>query len=147
MVLQETYELEDCILYDTSTYTNTTSPNIPISTPNKVQVEFDFTKVSSNSGAFVAIGDDTNNCIQAGLLGSGTYGFWLKHNGTNVTQQTSSGLSNGTFHTVVTYDNGSISVVINNVTKTYTYTQPLTKILQYAPWNSGSIKNIKVKAL
>ena len=147
MIVSETYGIEDCYKYDSNTYTSTTTPNIPISTPNKIQIEFDFTKGANNSGAFTSIGDDTNNCLQVGLLGSGTYGFWLKHNGSNVTQQTLGSLPNGTFTTIVTYDNGSINVKINNQTFTYTYTQPLTKILQYAPWNNGNIKNIKVKAL
>ena len=92
-------------------------------------------------------GTDSNNYIGVGLIGSGYYGFLLQHDNARVTTQTDVDLSNGTFHTVLTYDNGSITSVINNKTKTYTYTQPIDNLLKVDCWNSGSIANIKVKPL
>lgn len=146
--LQEIFVVEDCWKYDPTTHTTPDETiNFSIGSPNKCKVEFDFTKGASGSGAIVRLGDNTSNCFQVGLVGSGTYGFSLLHNGSIVTTQTSSSLPNGTFHCEFIYDNGSVTCKINNQTKTYTYTQPLTKIVQYAPWSNGSIKNIKVKAL
>ena len=146
-ILSQTYSLEDCEYYNTSTYSSETTVNLPITASTSCKVEFDLIKTQSTTGAFIRVGDDGNNCLQVGLLGSGNYGFMVQHNGSTVTSQYSTNLSNGTFHTVLTYDNGSITYVINNQTKTYNYTQPLTKLLNYAIWNNGTIKNMKIKPL
>ena len=148
MFLQETYVLEDCEHYDTTTHnTSDESINITLQSPNSVKIEFDFTKGASGSGAFVRLGDNSDNCFQVGLLGGAKYGFWIQHNGSTVTQQMSSSLPNGTYHCEFTYEDGVATSKINNKTKTYTYNQPITKIWQYTCWNSGSMKNIKVKPL
>lgn len=104
-------------------------------------------KGASGGGAYLHCGTDSNNYIGVGLIGSGYYGFLLQHDNTRVTTQTDSGLSNGTFHTVLTYDNGSITSVINNKTKSYNYTQPIDNLLKVDCWSSSQIKNIKVKPL
>ena len=140
--------MEDCERYDTSVHnTANETVNLPITATTKCKVEFDFTKGASGSGAFVRFGDDANNCIQAGLIGSGNYGFSILHNGSNVTSQISSNLGDGTYHTELTYNEGGITCKINNHTFTYTYTQPFTKLVGYYPWTSGSITNMKIKPL
>lgn len=140
--------MEDCERYDTSVHnTANETVNLPITATTKCKVEFDLTKGASGSGAFVRFGDDANNCIQAGLLGNGNYGFGILHNGSNVTIQQASNLGNGTYHTEITYNEGSITCKINNNTFTYTYTQPFTKLIGYYPWNNGSITNMKIKPL
>ena len=121
--------------------------NIPVTSKNACTVELDIIKSASNNGAFLKCGTDSNNYIGVGLVGAGNYGFLLQHNNSRVTTQTSSGLENGTFHAVLTYDNGSITVVMNNQTKTYTYTQPIDYILATGCWSGGQLKNIKVKPL
>ena len=121
--------------------------NFTITSPNKCKIEMDITKGANGSGALARAGDDANNCVQFGLLGSGAYGFDVRHNGSNVTQQRASNLGNGTHHCELTYDNGSITCKMNNQTFTYTYTQPLTKLISLHPWSSGSFTNIKIKPL
>ena len=146
-LLSEIYSIEDCERYDPSSHTSGADVNLPIFSTTACKIEFDFTKGASGSGAYLSIGDDGNNYWGIGLLGSGTYGLFLQHNNVRVTTQTQSGLGNGTYHVEFEYNNGSATCKINNKTFTYTYTQPLTKIISYAVWSSGSIKNIKIKPL
>ena len=146
-LLSEIYEVEDCDYYSTTTYTSTTEINKTLLNSTACTVEFDLVKGTSSSGAYLHIGTDSNNFIGVGLIGSGYYGFLIQHNGSRETTQTDSSLGNGTFHTVLTYNNGSITCVINNKTKTYTFTQPISKVLKSDCWSSGQIKNIKVKPL
>ena len=146
-LLSEIYEVEDCDYYSTTTYTSTTEINKTLLNSTACTVEFDIVKVGSTSGAYLHIGTDSNNFIGVGLIGSGYYGFLIQHNGSRETTQTDSSLGNGTFHTVLTYNNGSITCVINNKTKNYTFTQPISKVLKADCWSSGQIKNIKVKPL
>ena len=146
-LLSEIYSIEDCERYDPSSHTSDADVNLPIFSTTACKIEFDFTKGASGSGAYLSLGDDGNNYWGIGLLGSGTYGLFLQHNGSRITNQTTSGLGNGTFHVEFEYNNGSATCKINNQTFTYTYNQPLTKLIGYYPWNSGSIKNIKIKQL
>lgn len=146
--VSETFVVEDCERYDTSVHnTANETVNLPITASTKCKVEFDFTKGASGSGAMVRFGSDSNNFVQVGLMGEAKYGFDISHNGSSVTQQRQSNLSNGTYHTEITYNEGSITCKINNQTFTYTYTQPFTKLIGYYPWTSGSITNMKVKPL
>ena len=147
-LLQKTYVIEDCEYYDTTTHnTGNESINITLQSPNSVKIEFDFTKVTSGSRAIARIGDNDSNHFQVGLQGGGYYGFWILHKGSNQIQQSSTSLPNGTYHCEFTYEDGVATSKINNQTKTYTYNQPITKILQCNCSGSGSIKNIKVKPL
>lgn len=148
ILLSEIYAIEDCEYYNTNTHSTPDEiVNILITSYNQCKVEFDLTKSQSDSGAFVRLGDDGSNCLQVGLLGSGTYGFMIQHNARTVSNKYTTGLNNGTFHTVLTYNQGSITCTINNQTFTDTYTQPLTKLISYHPWNNGNIKNMKIKPL
>ena len=147
MFLQETYGIEDCDYYSTTTYSSGADINKAILNKDACKVEFDLVKGASGSGAYLHVGDNASNKWGIGLVGSGSYGFLLDHNGSRVTGQYSTGLSNGTFHCEFTYDNGSVTCKINNQTKTYSYTQPLSNVLKADCWSSGQIKNIKVKAL
>ena len=146
IIFSEIY-VEDCWKYDPTTHTADEIINFTVGSPNKCKVEFDLTKSASGSGAYITLGDDENNYIGIGLIGSGNYGFFIQHNNSRVTTQTQTGLSNGTFHIELTYNNGSITCKCNNQTFTYTYTQPLTKLIHVAPWNNGNLKNIKIKML
>ena len=146
-MVSKIYDIEDCEYYSTTLYSSDVSLNIPVTSKNACTVELDIIKSASNNGAFLMCGTDSNNYIGVGLMGRGYYGFILQHNNTRVTTQTDTNLINGTFHAVLTYDNGSITSVINNKTKIYTYTQPIDYILGTWCRNSGQIKNIKVKPL
>ena len=146
-LVSEIFELEDCDYYNANTISTATLLNKSLLNTTACTIEFDLTKGGSGSGAYIEFGDDSNNYIGVGLIGSGAYGFIIQKNGSRVTNQNKSGLSNGTFSVEFTYDNGSITCVINNQTLSYTHTQAISKILNAQVWSSGSVQNIKVKAL
>ena len=146
-ISSEIFSLEDCDYYSTTTYSSSTDINKAMLNTTACTVEFDLVKSASSSGAYLHCGTDSNNYIGIGLVGSGSYGILVQHNGSRVIDERSSGLSNGTFHTVFTYNNGSMSCTINNITKTANYTQPVSNVLKADCWSSGQIKNIKVKKL
>ena len=144
----EIFVIEDCEYYSPTTYTTvTTGIDKALTTPNKVKITFDVTLGQSNSGAYIVCGDDGNNYLGIGLIGSRTYGFIVQHNGSRVTNQTLSNLGYGTFPLEFIYNNGDMTCRINNYTLTYTYIQPLTKLREIQAWNYGSISNFKIKPL
>ena len=140
------YVLEDCEYYSSS-HTTIEDIGAILTTPNKIKITCGITLGQSNSGAYFVCGDDGNNYIGIGLIGSRTYGFFIQHNGPRVTNQTASNLGYGTFPLEFTYDDGVMTCKINNNTFSYTYTQPLTKLLQIQAWNYGGISNLKIKPL
>lgn len=144
-LLIQTFSIEDCDYYSTTVYSSTVDLNKTLLNVTGCTVEFDL--VFNGGGAYLDVGTDTNNYIGVGSVGSGYYGFLLQHNNARETSQFDTGLGTGTYHAVLTYDNGSITSVINNKTKTYTFTQPIDKILKTNCWGGSQLKNIKVKKL
>ena len=144
--VSETYELEDCDYYSTTVHSSTVDLNKTLLNVTGCTVEFDLV-FNGSGGTYLDIGTDANNYIGVGSVGSGNYGFFIQHNNARETSQFDSGLGSGTYHAVFTYNNGSMTSLINNKTKTYTFTQPIDKILNANCWGGSQLKNIKVKAL
>ena len=148
MNLQETYVLEDCTLYDTSSYSSETA--IGLNLPNEFVITWQSNRKSStNSLCCINIGVDENNKFQAGTYGStGNNGLQERINGTWQTAQTTSNSSMNTLQdNTLTYSNGSLSYTKGSQTVSKTPTVSLTKFIKYDVRTNGIVQNIKCKSL
>lgn len=127
MFSTQTYDIADTIKYFDTTFTSTQI----ISLPDTIQVNFkciykttDYTS-TTNGGAWVEIGSDSNNLILFGETSSDSkLGIFVKVSGTNVVvQQGESILVNSDVEHEYSYNNGSQSVSANNKTVTFSNSQ------------------------
>ena len=152
MFLQETYSLEDCSYYRTTSYTNsTTTLNIPL--PSHFTLEYALKQVQTNGAVpYLDIGDSTNNRMLVGQYArAGANGLIIYKSsstthayGTNPTVNADNTIwfkYDGTKYYYKLNDGTVMEVADADVT--------LTKLIhvQGGDGTSNYLKNIKIKPL
>ena len=133
MFLQETYSIQDCTLYDSTSHTGS-DMSINVSLPSEFVITWESIRKSNSSSINkLNIGVDDNNMFQAGSYGSAGY---------NGLQER----INGTWQTAQNTNNSPLNTIQYN-TLSKTPTVNLTKLLGYGIQANGVVQNIKVKPL
>lgn len=149
--MSETYSIEDCLKYDTTTYSGGSSinlVNLNYTLPDTdVIVECDSKiEATSNMNLIVRLGTNGNNFVWFGLAASANYKLQVYENSTYKQQlQSNSTQTVNTWTTLsATVENGKVK--FKDLTQTYTTSFNLEKLLAVAMQKS-SIRNIKIKPL
>lgn len=147
-MLQETYSIQDCILYDSNEYYSQQS--LDISLPSAFKITWDSNrKASVNSNCILYVGTDTNNYVQCGTYGSGgNNGIQERINGNwQTAQRTTDAPLNTLQSNTLTYSNGTLSYSNGSQTVSLTPTVSLAKLFTIYGNTNGLVTNIKVKPL
>ena len=145
--MQETYSIEDCRYYSTTSYNTNTNPNISLTGLTDFELDFKLTKSVNGATAYLQLGENNNNKYMMGLVGSQYYDLRVYNNGSIVWNNAQSSLPNGTYDTVFTMENGVITWKCNNKTITTSDSSVTIDSIFNVTCSSGSISNIKVKPL
>ena len=148
--LQEIFVVEDCVYYDTATYSSDAS--LDISLPSTFKLEFDlYPKSRSTSSGGVS------HYVKCSRTSSAT-DIWFGqgnssgNHGIMVRPSTSSWCTSYTVlntenHVVVTYDGSDVVYTCNNESKTVSNSIAFNKLYGVSATANGNLKNIKVKPL
>lgn len=147
MFSSETYSIEDCRYYSTTSYNTNTNLNISLTGLTDFEVDFKLTKSANGAIAYLQLGENNNNKYLMGLVGSQYYDLRVYNNGSIVWNNAKSSLPNGTYDTVFTMENGVITWKCNNKTITTSDSSVTIDSIFNVTCSSGSISNIKVKPL
>ena len=147
MFSSETYSIEDCRYYSTTSYNTNTNLNISLTGLTDFEVDFKLTKSANGAIAYLQLGENNNNKYLMGLVGSQYYDLRVYNNGSIVWNNAQSSLPNGTYDTVFTMENGVITWKCNNKTITTSDSSVTIDSIFNVTCSSGSISNIKVKPL
>ena len=151
----ETYEVEDCIRYDSNTYNATQLLLYPLESTFKIEYETLISTTSGNS-CYISIGEDTTTSLSKSLLigkvdsTDTQYKIYARNGGDVITTGLSIQVSNDFQDNVITYD-GTELVFNNDINITNFNGISLDKIIMFSTWKegttSGQVKNIKIKPL
>lgn len=150
--LQETYSIQDCTYYDTTTYTSDTSKDITL--PSTFKLEFDLypkTRSTTSGGASHYVKCSRTNSASDIWFGQGTsggsHGIMVRPSINNwVTSNTTLNTDN---HVTVTYNGTDVVYTCNSESKTVSNSTAFNKLYGVAIGNSNNcvLKNIKIKPL
>lgn len=148
----EEYYIEDCIYYDTTTYSSNTDMNISL--PSNFKLEFDLypkTRSTSNGGASHYIKCSRVDSATDIWFGQGTSGG---SHGIMVRPSTNYWVTNASIlntdnHVLITYNGNNIVYACNNESKSIENTIDFDKLYGVGVGNSSNcvLKNIKLKPL
>lgn len=167
IIFSETYELQDCLLYDTTGFSKTTTTSTDTSynsgydyglaSISNFQMEFDFNNPVGFRLYFAHVkvqstGDNVQYGIGFGRNASNKFIFTERTTSTsNTTCQT---ISSGTNHYKVVFNGNSVSVWVNDVQQVSNKTLSWwdTHFAYYFSWaiwatGTGTVTNLKIKAL
>lgn len=147
-LVSKTYEVEDCIKYDSNTYNSKVDVNITL--PSEWEITWQSNRKSNSSSyCMLHIGQNSNNQFQCGAYGSvGINGLQECINGSwQTAQNTSNSPLNTIQNNTMKYENGVLSYSNGSETVTQTPTVSLEKLLDFNGGTNGDVKNIKLKPL
>ena len=153
-LLIQTCSIEDCVLYNSNTYSSNATFNYNLPTHFKIEYESLITQTTNNS-CFIRVGESDTRALLTGKVGSGD-SMW------KVTVRTSSSgtgdipntggaisLSSNWQSNTITWDGTSYK--FHDITVTNRNGVSLSKLVSFATWKSGTtsgqIRNIKIKPL
>lgn len=146
--------VEDCIRYNSNTYTSNTNFNYPLPSTFKIECDFLITTITNNS-CILRVGESDSKALLNGKVGSGdnVYKIYARKSSTGtgdiITTGNSITTSNDWQTQTITFDGTTYSYQGMSITNFNTVS--LTYLHSFATWksgtNSGQIKNIKIKPL
>jgi len=150
----ETYTIEDCLKYNSGTYSANATFNYNLPSTFKIEYESLITTTSSNS-CFIRVGENDGKAMLTGKVGSGDsqYKIYARKSssgsGDIITTGENITVSNDWQSNTITWDGTNYSYKDMSVTNLNTIS--LSKLVSFATWKSGTtsgqIRNIKIKAL
>ena len=150
MNLQETYAIEDCIKYHSTSITSTTTTNWTL--PSTYKLEFNIKKASSgNNGGYIVIGaSSSSNRVLIGQMGQNFNGVWVYTNNSWASQNNADHQPTAGSETIYTFSfDGSNYTFTNGVGDTLSGSisnVTMTNLAQIY-LNNTLLKNIKIKPL
>ena len=154
MFSSETYTIEDCLKYNSNTYSANDTFNYTLPSTFKIEIDFLISTVSNNS-AYLRVGESTSRTLLVGKVGS-TDSVWkttvrTSSTGSGDVPYTGNSIStSSSFQTkTITFDGTTFSFEGTSVTNFNGVS--LDKLVDFGTWKSGTtsgqIKNIKIKPL
>ncbi len=143
--IQETFVVEDCIVYRETLSTNITG----LTLPPEYKLEFDIP--STSNGTYAIIGTDSTHRIITGQFSNqnpGLNGVWIYNGSSTPTQNNCSTTPTQNAHYTFTYENGAYTM--SNGGSSITGTIPsginMQKLLS-TTYTPSAVRNYKIKAL
>ena len=143
--IQETFVVEDCIIYRETLSTNITDLTLPA----KYKLEFDIP--STSNGTYAIIGTDTTHRIITGQFSNqnlGLNGVWIYNGSSTPTQNNCPTTPTDNAHYTFTYENNSYTM--SNGGSSITGTIPsginMNNLLS-TTYTPSAVRNYKIKAL
>ena len=144
-VLQETFVVEDCVLYRETLDSNITDLTLPA----KYKLEFDIP--STSNGTYANIGTDSTHRIIIGQMSNenpSLNGVWVYNGSSTATQNNCPTIPTQNAHYTFTYENGEYTM--SNGGSSITGTIP-SGIIMYnllsTTYTPSAVRNYKIKAL
>ena len=149
MFLQETYSIEDCTYYDSTSHTSTETVDIPL--PSAFELSFKVRRTTTNTNAsYLEIGGNSGNTALFGQVGSSGISQLRLYNSEGSSSYTNVELGNNSTGTDTHYTwikNGSSNTVsMDSTTQTTTNSLTHSKIRKLSITNNV-IKELKIKPL
>ena len=146
MFVSETYELEDCIKYYSTDRSSDSTVNLTL--PNDYIITWN-TSRTGTGGSFIRIGNNNNNALAIGTIGSnGMSGLWENVNGNWAYQYDNGTISNGNHTYEITMSNGTVTFKLDSTTtSSSSISVNINNFLGYYVNSANKMKNFKIKPL
>ena len=149
MFLTKTYEVEDCVYYNSGTITGSQTLNIP-NIPTNFKATYKMKATSTNDAlSWLNVGNDANNCFFFGQIGSDAIGIFKRVNGTNASlnHKYSVVQQNVEYLMEFTYNNGALTLIGCGQTLTGSFTETNRSFVSTNIGANNSMKELKIKPL